>query len=155
MSDQRDEKFDEKDREKREEKSPQEKSWEEKYRRDPVSSVSWAAILVWAGLVLLADNLGLLNQIQAAGEDLPGFSFFGRIEAWSLIFIGAGVIVLIGALVRLAVPEYRQPLTGTLILGLVLIGIGLGNIFGVNIVWPLILIAIGLSVLLRGFLRGR
>jgi hypothetical protein len=155
MSDQRDEKFDEKDREKRDEKSPQEKSWEEKYRRDPVSSVSWAAILVWAGLVLLADNLGLLSGIQVIGERLPGFAFLGRMEAWSMIFIGAGIIVLAGALVRLMVPEYRQPLTGTLILGLVLIGIGFGNIFGVSIVWPLILIAIGLGILLRGFQRGR
>lgn len=155
MSNQRDEKFDEKEREKQEEKSSEEKNWDEKYRRDPISSISWAFVLVWAGLVFLADNLGILNSIQARGAGLPGLGFLGRLEAWSVILIGAGVIVLIGALARLAMPEHRRPLGGALFLGLVLIGIGLGNIFGVELVWPLILIALGLSFLLRGTLRGR
>ena len=70
-----DEKFDEKDREKREEKSSQEKSWEEKYRRDPVSSVVWAGVLVWAGLVLLASNLGFFGGFLGEGEiQFPGLN---------------------------------------------------------------------------------
>lgn len=150
-----DEKSDEKDREKREEKSPEEKSWEEKSRRDPVNAVVWAAILVWAGLVLLASNLGMLNNLRGIAPNLPGFEFLGRLEAWAIIFVGAGVILLIGALVRLLVPDYRGAVSGSIFLGLLFIGIGLGDIFGWNIIWPLILIAFGISVLLRGFLRGR
>jgi hypothetical protein len=52
MADEKDEKEEkerhehEKDDEKREEKSP-----EEKWRRDPVGSVIWACILIWAGVV--------------------------------------------------------------------------------------------------------
>lgn len=138
------EKFDEKDREKREEKSPEEKSWEEKYRRDPLGSIVWAAIFIWAGLVLLANNLGYLGRIEALNV---------VVQPWSLIFLGAGVLVLLEILARLIFPEYRRSVTGSLIFAFILIGIGLGDIFGWNLIWPLILIALGLGIVLRGFMR--
>ena len=52
-----DEKFDEKEREKREEKTT-----EEKWQNDPVGAVVGAGIFIWAGLVLLAGNLGILEN---------------------------------------------------------------------------------------------
>ena len=148
-----DEKSDEKDREKSEEKSSQEKSWEEKWQRDPLNTVVWACIFIWAGLVFLADNLGYLDRIRVVGFDIPGFNFIVGLEAWSVIFIGAGVIVLLEALVRLLVPAYRKPIGGTLFLGVLFIGIGLGNLVGWNLVWPILLIGLGLSILLRGYRR--
>lgn len=55
----------EKDVEKREEKEEkEEKSWEEKWHRDPLGTATWAVILIWAGLVLLADNMGLLTRFE-------------------------------------------------------------------------------------------
>jgi hypothetical protein len=126
--------------EKHEEK--QEKTWEEKWRRDPLSGIVWAGILIWAGLVLLADNLRLLTR-------------FERLDAWALIFMGAGVIVLLEVVVRLVVPAYRRAVTGNLILGLVLLGIGLGNQVGWNVIWPLMLIAFGVFILLRGLIWRR
>jgi vacuolar-type H+-ATPase subunit I/STV1 len=154
-----DEKFDEKELDKRDEKqdekSPQEKSWDEKWRRDPLSTIVWATIFIWAGVVLLVNNLGIIDQIRATGEGTPALSFLTNLEAWSLVFFGAGVIVLLEILVRLIVPEYRRPVGGTLIFGLVLIGIGLGDVFGWSVIWALILIGIGLSVILRGFTRSR
>jgi hypothetical protein len=133
--------------EKEEEKSKtehekEEKSWDEKWRRDPLNAASWAAILIWAGLVFLVDNLGFLTRYE-------------RLEAWALIFIGAGLIVLLQVLIRLVVPEYRRPVTGTLVLGVVLLAIGLGDLIGVELVWPLVLIAIGVLILVRGFLWRR
>ncbi|HZD58102.1 MAG TPA: hypothetical protein VE136_15335 [Anaerolineales bacterium] len=142
MSDQ--EKFDEKEAEKREEKSPQEKSWDEKWRRDPLGTLTWAAIFIWAGLVLLANNLG---YFQTAG------SFLAGVQAWSLIFLGAGVLVLLEVLARLLFPEYRRGVTGSIIFGFILVGIGLGDIFSWELVWPFILIALGLSIVLRGVFR--
>lgn len=134
----------EKDMEKRDEKSSQEeKNWEEKWRRDPVFAVSWACIFIWAGIVFLVDSLGYIDT-WTAGID-------GDINAWSFIFMGAGVIVLLGVLFRLLVPEYKRPVTGNIILGLILIGIGLGDLFNWAIVWALILILIGLSIIFRGF----
>lgn len=149
------EKFDEKEMEKREEKAPEEKSTEEKWRRDPISAIEWAAILVWAGLVLLANNLGFLNIVGPPGlpsDGQPG-GFLAAAGVWGLISLGAGGILLLGVLARLLLPEYRRPVGGSLLLGFILIGIGLGNVFGWDITWPLILIGIGLIVLLRGFIR--
>ncbi|MGW8251356.1 MAG: hypothetical protein ACWGO1_11995 [Anaerolineales bacterium] len=153
MTDQRDEKFDEKDREKREEKSPQEKSWEEKWQRDPVNTVVWALIFMWAGLVILAENLGLLSAIQTTAEGIPGFWFLGDDITWSLIFTGAGVIVLLGVLARLLIPAYRRPVGGGIFFGFLLIAIGLGNVLGWNLIWPIFLIGLGLSIILRGLFR--
>jgi len=113
----------------------------EKWRRDPLSGVVWAAILIWAGVALLAENMGLLAR-------------FEWMSGWGLIFVGAGVIVLLEVVVRLLVPSYRRAVGGTLIFAVVLLGIGVGNLFGWDVTWPLILIAIGVSILLRGFIGG-
>ena len=151
-----DEKFDEKEMEKREEKSAEEKSWEEKWQRDPVGSVVWAVILIWAGVVLMAANLGWLDRLQSRSADMPGFAFFfAQVETWGVILIGAGIIVGMGALYRTTRPEYRRPLGGDIFLALLFIGIGLSNLFGWDIIWPLILIGLGLSFILRGMFRRR
>ena len=71
MADEKDEKFDEKEREKQDEKS-EEKTWDEKWQRDPLTVVAWAAIFIWAGLVFLASNLGILDALlQGAAELTP------------------------------------------------------------------------------------
>jgi hypothetical protein len=126
--------------EKHEEK--EEKNWEEKWRRDPLGGIVWASILIWAGVVLLADNLRL-------------FARFERLEAWAIILIGAGLILLLEVVVRLLVPAYRRAVTGTLILGLILIGAGLGDLLSWNVIGPLILILFGVFILLRGLIGRR
>ena len=133
-------KEEEKEHEKEEEKVGGEWGYE-KWRRDPLSAVVWAAILIWAGVALLAENMGLLTR-------------FEWLDAWGLIFVGAGLIVLLEVAVRLLVPSYRRAVGGTLIFAVILLGIGLGNLFGWNVTWPLILIAIGVGILLRGLFRG-
>ena len=117
-----------------------EKDREEKWRRDPLSGMVWAGILIWAGLVLLADNLRLLASFQ-------------QLQAWALILIGAGVILLLEVAIRLAMPAYRRSVVGTLILGLILIGSGLGEVLSWNVVGPLVLIGVGVFILARVFWR--
>ncbi len=142
-----DEKFDEKEMEKKDEKAP-----EEKWRRDPLSSIVWACILIWAGLVFLASNLGWLDAIVSEGEAITGVSAIDNVlSAWSLVLAGAGVIILLEVAIRLLVPAYRRPVLGTFIFGIILIGIGLGDLINWNILWPLIIIGIGLSVLVKAF----
>jgi len=131
----------EEEKSEKEREKEQEKSWDEKWRRDPVGAVVWAFILMWAGAVLLAENLGYLAQFEQLDS------------VWSIILFGAGAIVLLGIAVRLVVPAYRRSIGGDLILATVLIGVGLGDIFGWSIVLPLVLIAIGLGALLRGIFR--
>jgi hypothetical protein len=134
--------FTEKEEKQEKQGEKEEKSWDEKWRRDPLSAAIWAGILVWAGLVFLADNLGLLARIE-------------RLDAWGLIFAGAGLLVLLEVVVRSLVPDYRRPVIGTLVFGIILLGIGLGDLVGWGVIWAVVLIIIGLSILVRGFLGRR
>src|SRR4030042_1479466 len=126
--------------EKRQEK--EEKSWDEKWQRDPVNVAMWAAILIWVGLVLLVDNLDFTANL-------------GWWEGWAVAFMGAGVIVLVQVLIRILVPAYRKPVGGDVILGFVFLGIGLGDMVGWDLIWPIIIIALGVSLFARGLLRRR
>jgi len=126
------------EKEEKDEKGKEE-GWEEKWRRDPLNAALWAIILIWAGLVLIAINLNILG---------------GGWKAWPVIFLGAGVIVLLGVVVRLLVPAYRRPVTGNIIFGFILLGIGLGELTRWDVVGALVLIAIGVSILLSRFIKG-
>ncbi|GAB4400740.1 MAG: hypothetical protein Kow00123_09150 [Anaerolineales bacterium] len=143
----RDEKEEEKRHEKEDEKR-EEKSAEEKWQRDPLGTVIWAGILIWAGFILLAGNLGYLDAWakQLGVSDL---------SAWNFVFLGAALLLVLEILLRLAIPAYRRPVVGTAIFALILFGIGLGDRFGWELIWPAILIILGLSILLRGFVRRR
>lgn len=147
------EKFDEKELEKQEEKSADEKNYEEKYRRDPLGAIVWALILIWVGLVLLAQNLGYLEQwgLRLKFADLPfEVPFVG--DSWSLIFLGIAAIVFLEIIIRLLIPDYRRPLMGSVVFLIVCIGLAFGSW---EFIWPLILIAIGASILLRGLFRPK
>ncbi|MGA9349044.1 MAG: hypothetical protein WBW48_09600 [Anaerolineae bacterium] len=130
------------EKEEKDEKGRKE-SWDEKWRRDPLNAAMWALVLIWAGLVLIAENVGILDNLGI------------RAEAWPVIFIGAGVIVLLGVLVRLLVPAYRRPVTGSIIFGFILVGIGLGELTRWDVVGALVLIAIGVSIILSRFVGGQ
>jgi len=142
--------YEKSEKEEKEYEKHEEKSVDEKWRRDPLGTVVWAAILIWAGLVLLAENLDLLNNFRAE-EIIPNYDP----STWSIILLGAGVVLLIEVLIRLAVPTYRRPVMGTLILAVVFIGVGFGDIFNWSLVLPLILIVVGLSIIFRGFGRTK
>jgi hypothetical protein len=130
-------KEDEKEQEKRREKD---QGFDEKFRRDPLAATAWAIVLIWAGLVLLADNLGYLARIAP-------------FETWDVILIGAGVIVLLVAAIRYLVPTYRRPVGGSVILGIILLAVGLGDTLGSGVVWAAALILIGAFMLLRAMVR--
>jgi hypothetical protein len=85
------------------------------------------------------------------GVNLDLFAQFEALETWSIIFIGAGLIVLLGVVVRQLVPAYRRPVMGSFILGIILIAIGLGDLVSWTVIGPLILIAIGVGGFLAYF----
>ena len=145
-----DEKFDEKEREKREEKNP-----EEKWRRDPLGSLVFALILIWAGIVLLLDNTGAIDAWVTKVSQSTGWTFLQDNEAWQFIALGAGIIIVIEIILRLVIPAYRRPIVGSIIWAVVLIGIGLGGWMNWNVLWPIILIVLGLSIVLRGVLQKK
>jgi len=145
---------DEKDNEKEEEKSEkedekhEEKTPDEKWRRDPLGSLIWACVLIWAGVVLLLETTGALTNLKDSLN-------LEKLEVWPLIALGAGVLVLGEIVIRLMVPAYRRPIIGSLILAVILIGIGAEQITGKEVIWALILIAIGAGLLIRGAFRSR
>jgi hypothetical protein len=144
-----DEKIDEKEMEKR----------EEKWQRDPVGAVIGAAFLIWIGVVLLASNLNymsvftdLLDRLSIRSYELPfDFPFFS-VRTLQVFFLGAGVILLAEIVVRLLLPSYRRQMVGPFIGAVAFFALGLGHW---SIVGPLVLIAVGVSILLGGFLRRR
>jgi hypothetical protein len=139
---------DEKAEEKRTEKggtSRGEKSWDEKWRNDPINALSWAAAFIWAGLGLLAETSNW------------GPTTFTWWETWSVILAGAGIIFIIAAFARLIIPEHRRPITGNLIFGLILLAIGLGDLtnWGWGVLGAVLFIAIGIIIILAGVFRRR
>jgi hypothetical protein len=112
-------------------------------RRDPFGAIFWASALVLAGLVLLADNLGMLPRINDA-------------DAWDWIVLGGGGLLLLSELVRAVSGDYGRPSTGRIILGLALAAWGAVSIFGVasDILWPAALIILGAILLVRN-IAGR
>ena len=144
---------DEKELRKHEEKDAEEKQWDEKWNRDPLSGIIWAGILIWAGIVLLAGNLGVIDTLIKA---LPGEpTQYADVNTWSFIFLGAGLLLLAEALVRLLMPEYRTGVNGNIILGFVFVGIGLSDLISSGVVWALIIIGAGVIMLLRGVMGNR
>lgn len=147
-------------KEKNEKEEKEVKKHDEKVEeRDKLSSITWALILIWAGVAFLAVSQGWLEKLH-----LPDPLFYRllprRLEmfdpgVWSLISLGAGVIILLEVAVRLLVPSLRKHVGGNLVVAAVFIGLGLGNWLGWNIIWPIILIAVGVVVLIGGFFRKR
>jgi len=63
---------------------------------------------------------------------------------------GAGVILIMEVIARLLIPAFHRQVGGSLIVAVVFIGAALGNIFGWGFIWPFILIAVGVGILLSG-----
>lgn len=127
--------------------------------RDTLSSIVWAAILIWAGLVFLAVNSGWLDRVLSAGfiaKYLPkGMEVFEP-GVWGIIMLGAGVILLVEVVIRLLVPQFHKHLGGTLVVSAIFIAVGLGNFLGNwELIWPFMLIALGASILLGWLLRKK
>lgn len=112
--------------------------------RGGLGGLFWAAMLIFAGFVFLADNVGILPTFNGA-------------DAWDWIMLGAGGLLMVDALLRGLLPEYGEPSWFWAIAGVVLLLIGAGSVFAVSFDlsdwWPMILIVIGVSTLLRSLRR--
>lgn len=101
----------------------------------------WAGALIWAGLVFWADSLDRLPQVGGA-------------DAWSWVFLGAGMYGLVSDLYYLKSESTYKPTQWDWIWsgGLTLVGLGGFTTFSIS--WPLILIIIGAAILVRQYVRG-
>ena len=120
---------------------------------DVLSAVAWAFILIWAGIVFLAANLGWFSALGFNVDTnwaFHSFSDWHNFGVWNLVALGAGGIVLVEFFIRLLVPKFRQHIAGSLIGSAVLIGIGLGGWLNWDYLWPIFLIAVGINALVAG-----
>lgn len=126
--------------EKRTEK--EEKGREEKWRSDPINAVTWAAVLVWLGLILLARTTGFMD----------GYDWW---DPWPIFLLGWGVIMLVQAVVRGLTPGQRWWAPGNMIFGFILIGVGLGLLYGWGFISPVVLFAIAATILFSAFVKKK
>jgi len=147
------------EKEEKEVSKHEDKSTEEKYRRDPIGTISWAIFLIWAGVVLLLYNIGrieflldIVRRMNLPISEWPVELPFINTQAWQIFFLGAGVIVVLEIIVRLFLPMYRRPIIGSIIWAAILFAVAFGNWL---IVGPIALIVIGVVFLLGRFTRRR
>jgi len=118
-----------------------EQKYSERKERLRLEGLWWAFVLIWAGLVFLADSMDLMPQI-------------GDADAWSWIFLGAGVFGILGALYRLTSANVPNPTTWDWVWGSFCLIIGLGGFTTLSIAWPLVLILVGGVILVTVLLRS-
>jgi len=132
------------EKEEKDEKGGEREEWtrEEKWARDPLGGLIWGLIVIWVGLTLVAANLST-------------FPWLTWDNAWALIFMGAGLIFLLEVVIRVAIPTYRRPIRGRLILAFIALAIGAGAFIGWEVTWPFIIIGIGLAIIIGVLLRPK
>ena len=69
--------------------------------------------------------------------------------------VGVGSILIIDRLIRYPSPIHRRPMLGRIIAGIILIGIGIAFIYGVETWWPLILGVVAVAFIVYGIYRAR
>lgn len=155
MSDQnRYEKQEKEEKDEKELQKHEEKTVEEKWRRDPLGTLIWALILIWAGVVWLAYNFGYLDRFPFVSRFVGGVGHINP-PFLKLIFLGAGILILIEILIRLVVPTYRRSVIGSVIIAAIFLGVSLEGIVSWNIIWPVVIIAIGLLLILQNLFRRK
>ena len=110
------------------------KNWNEKLDR-MVDGIGWGLFIILISVLFLAQNQGWLKD---------GW--------WEYFAIGLGGIFIIGFLARyFAGDGNRGKSTGGLLIGIALLYVGIAFLNGFGDWWPLALIPIGISCLVKAF----
>ncbi|MDY6907465.1 MAG: hypothetical protein SV910_04420 [Chloroflexota bacterium] len=110
---------------------------EEKWRRDPLSAIFFGLFVVVVGLFFLLAAVGVIAWD----------------EWWTFFLMGIGVVFIVEALVRYAMPAHRRPMFGRLLMGLILLAVGAAFLFGLQTWWPAIVVAVGVAIVVFGLTR--
>jgi hypothetical protein len=111
-------------------KKPFEEAWEEWWSSDRLDAFGWAALFLWGAVVVVASYTDLSTD-------------YDWWDGWGVFWVGAGVIVLVEAVVRVLAPAYRAKWGWSLFWGAGFLALGLGEL--AHSAWyalPLIAIAI-------------
>jgi hypothetical protein len=112
----------------------------EQEQRRRIETLYWAGVLIWAGLVFLADHQDWLPTVGEAGP-------------WSWVFFGAGLYGTLGNFFRLVSVDWVNPTSWDWIWSGFWLIIGLVGVTGVDVFWPLALILVGVVVIANMLFR--
>ena len=119
--------------------------WERR-RGDPIGPVFGALVLIWMGVLLfVAQNPEMFRLPISIRWD----------NVWLIFLAGLGALLILQALLRAAL-SYGHGVASSLVWGIVLLIIGLAGIFpgaGLDKLWPLAIIALGVGLLATNILR--
>jgi hypothetical protein len=103
-----------------------------------LNRVFFAGLVIFVGLILLANQTGMLPRVASA-------------DTWDWIMLGVGGLLLLSAFARAASGDYVRSSKGKIIVGLVFLGLGASAIFDVSsaLLWPAALIVFGFYLFLR------
>lgn len=74
---------------------------------------------------------------------------------WQYFIVGIGVALLIDAEMNYRSNDKDSRWVGRLIAGIALVGVGIAFLVGESFLWPLVIIAVGVAILLSSLLRKR
>ena len=106
---------------------------EEFYRTGKGDALGWAIIFIWAAIVVLMEVAG-------CSKKFPGW------DGWSVFFTGFGIIVLVGAVIYFSIGKTDKAIWN-LVIGIILLIIGLGDLFNLKWIWVVIFLIIGIVIL--------
>ncbi len=108
-------------------------------RRDPINRAMGGLVLILLGVIFFITQNGMFGVTWS--------------NMWGAFLMGLGGLLILQALVRLVMPDYRRGALGLVIGGIVLIAIGTIPFGGASWAqwWPLGLIAIGIALLVQQF----
>ena len=122
----KDEKHDEKDEKNEKDKEKGEGKW----RNDPLGGV-------FAGVILIVVACSYLFR-----------SYFPQGEWFMWALAGIGAVLILDALAHSLKPEWKRPIFGKVIGGVVLIAIGMGMIYEFVDFWAIFLLGLGVIMLI-------
>ncbi len=123
--------------EKREKGEKHEKEKTEKREGDRLGAFVGGATIILLGILLYLVQIGT-------------FSWITWSNWWGYFLLGLGCILIVSAVLRAAVATYRGAAVGPLIGGVILCFVGLSGIINIESWWPLILIAVGITIIVGG-----
>ena len=103
-------------------------------RPDRIDGVWWGMVFIWAALVLFAEKSGW----GAASSWWNG---------WGVFWVGAGLLALSCAVVRLQIRAFRSKWLFSAIFGFIFMAIGLSSWQSAWWVWVVLLVMIGATIL--------
>ena len=119
--------------------SPRRAEWREWRHRDPLSRAMGGLVLILLGAIFF------IAQNQLFGVTWSNM--------WGAFLMGLGVLLILQAFVRFAMPSYRRGALGLVVGGAVLVAIGSIPFGGTMWAqwWPLGLIVLGVALLIQQF----